>query len=324
MATLKDVARESGVAASTVSRAFSHPERLNPETVQRVRRVAEQLNYRVNPMAKALITGTSPVIGMCVNDLSMPFMAATIKGAQAEASQRGLWLVIGDTDESPSHETEWAHTLSAMARGLILVSPRADDEALRVVADHSRVVLLQRPVSGVASLRQDSRIAHTAILERLVADGHRHVAYLPGPEEGWVAVDRLRTFTEVCVAAGVRLTVLPHTEVSSPVAEAMTDLVLTSGATAVFCFTDVMAQGIVAGLHRRNLRPGRDLSVVGHDDSLQALAGAVLTTTNDLAHELGRRAVRRLLTDGDLSTTAEVLDSEPVFGETTGPVPTPA
>ncbi|MGJ6979949.1 LacI family DNA-binding transcriptional regulator [Aestuariimicrobium soli] len=321
MATLKDVAREAGVAVSTVSRAFTHPERLNADTVARIREVAEQMNYRVNPLAKALITGSSPIIGMLVTDIADPFMTSAIKGAQAEAYEHGLWLAVGDTNAIDQRESEWADTMSDMARGLILLGARASDEALRSIAERKRLVLLQRSIPGVACELIESRPAMVAILDHLMGHGHRHLAYLPGPSERWMPRHKLAVFTELCSERDVTLTVLPHTESTIKAGESLTDAVLASGATAAVCANDRMAQGVVAALFRRNFRPPDNLSVVGHDDSLRDIAVPSLTTTTDLAADLGRAAVRRLLAEGDLSPTTQTLTAGASFRDSSGPAP---
>lgn len=321
MATLKDVAREAGVAVSTVSRAFTHPERLNADTVARVRLIAENLNYRVNPMAKALITGTSPIIGMLVTDIADPFMTSAIKGAQAEAYEHGLWLAVGDTNSIDARETEWSDTMSSMARGLILLGARGTDEDLRSIAETTRLIILQRSVPGVACLLIESKPALNTILDHLVANGHHHLAYLPGPSERWIPRHKLAIFTELCAERGLELTVMPHTESTIKAGGSLTEAVLASGATAAVCTNDRMAQGVVAALFRRGLQAPDDLSVVGHDDSLRDIAVPSLTTTTDLAAELGRAAVRRMLADGELRPVTETLRAGVEFRESSGPAP---
>ncbi|WP_169512715.1 LacI family DNA-binding transcriptional regulator [Aestuariimicrobium kwangyangense] len=321
MSTLKDVAREAGVAVSTVSRAFTHPERLNRDTVARVREVALQLNYQVNPLAKALITGRSPIIGMLVTNITAPFMTSVIKAAQAEAYDHGLWLAVGDTDNQPSHEDEWSQTMSGLAQGLILVGAGSDDETLRRIADQAPLVLLQREVSGVASLRQESRPGQVQVVEHLLHLGHERLAYLPGPEQFWISRHRLATLRAVCAELGAELVVMPHSPPELAAARDLTTAVLETGATAALCFNDMMAQGVVVGLHQLDLRVPRHLSVVGHDNELTRMSVPALTTIHGHAIELGQRAIRRLLADEGLTRANETLDSTAVFRESTGPRP---
>ena len=71
--TIYDVAKAAGVAASTVSRAFARPGRVNAQTAQRVRQAAQQLGYRANPLARATSTGRTSMIAVIISDITNPF-----------------------------------------------------------------------------------------------------------------------------------------------------------------------------------------------------------------------------------------------------------
>src|SRR5687768_10263882 len=84
--TIYDVARESGVAASTVSRAFARPGRVNAETAARIRAAADRIGYRTNPMARGLPTGKTGIIAMVVGDITNPVNFGIIRGGEAAAT----------------------------------------------------------------------------------------------------------------------------------------------------------------------------------------------------------------------------------------------
>src|SRR5215216_821806 len=90
--TIYDVARAAGVAPSTVSRAFSRPGRVNAATAEHIRRVADELGYRTNPLARALSTSRSHMIALVVSDVANPFYSEIIRGAQSAAAQAGCTL----------------------------------------------------------------------------------------------------------------------------------------------------------------------------------------------------------------------------------------
>lgn len=323
MATQKDVAREAGVAISTVSRTFTHPERLNAETADRVRRAAERLNYRANPLAKALITGTSPLVGLLVTDLADPFMSALVKGAQAEAQGHGLWLIVGDTEHSPDREQVWSDGAVALAGGLILAAPSGSDEALLALAQTTPVVLAQRTLSGVPSVSLETRLAHGALLDHLGELGHRRLVHLPGPADNRSGRERLRSLTDAAEERDLELTVLPHTDPGIDAGKHQVDAVIASGATAAFCFDDHLALGLMLGLHHRGVLVPDEISVIGHDDQLGGLTTTGITTTSRVAETLGRRAVRRLRmvddeTSADGDAEAETVQAEAIFRGSVG------
>src|SRR5436189_481009 len=94
--TIRDVAHASGVHVSTVSRTFSAPHLVNPDTRSRVLSTAESLGYRPNRAARALITGRTHNIGLIVADIANPFFPPLIKAAESQARQRDYHLFVAD------------------------------------------------------------------------------------------------------------------------------------------------------------------------------------------------------------------------------------
>jgi len=103
-ATITDVAAAAGVAASTVSRSFTRPGRVNHRTREHVLAVAESLGYQPNPAAQALESGRTRTVGLLVPDITNPYFAGIIKGAERAAAAAGLTLMLGDTQENAAQE----------------------------------------------------------------------------------------------------------------------------------------------------------------------------------------------------------------------------
>ncbi|NUR27961.1 MAG: LacI family DNA-binding transcriptional regulator, partial [Catenulispora sp.] len=122
--TIRDVAQASDVHISTVSRAFSAPQLVNPETRARVLAAAERLGYRPNRAARALITGRTHNIGLIVADIANPFFPPLIKAAEGEARLHDYQVFIADSNEDPAVEEELVRALAKQVDGILLVSPR--------------------------------------------------------------------------------------------------------------------------------------------------------------------------------------------------------
>lgn len=122
-ATIREVAREAGVSASTVSRALSTPEMVNATTRERVLRAAERLGYAPNRAARGLITGRTGNLGLIVPDLTNPFFPSVVKGVQAKAREADYAVFLADTDEDPAAEVGLVRALAKQVDGLILCSP---------------------------------------------------------------------------------------------------------------------------------------------------------------------------------------------------------
>lgn len=129
--TLKDVAERAGVSLSTVSRAFSHPHVLAPDTMHRILAISKELQYRPNTMARALITGVSRNIGLVAPDISNPYATALLKSAQSHARARGLSMLVADTDEDLAGESGICAEIAQQSDGLILFAPRMRNAQIR-------------------------------------------------------------------------------------------------------------------------------------------------------------------------------------------------
>ncbi|WP_016932770.1 LacI family DNA-binding transcriptional regulator, partial [Rhodococcus sp. R1101] len=123
-ATITDVAREAGVAASTVSRAFTDPGRVNVVTRDHILEVADRLGYAPNPAARALESGRTNTLALLVPDITNPFFSGVIKGAERAAVASGRTLVLADTQESAATEAHIIRRLGPAVDGFVLAAAR--------------------------------------------------------------------------------------------------------------------------------------------------------------------------------------------------------
>src|SRR5690349_14716075 len=154
-ATITDVAEAAGVAASTVSRAFTRPERVNHRTREHVLAVAAELGYSPNPAARALESGRTTTLGLLVPDITNPYFAGVIKGAERAADAAGFTLVLGDTQENPTREERLLARLGGAVDGFVVAASRLPDETLRRSAELTPLVLLNRATPGLPCVVAD-------------------------------------------------------------------------------------------------------------------------------------------------------------------------
>src|SRR5512140_2920400 len=208
--TITDVARAAGVSASTVSRALSLPEKVDPATRERVVRVAEHLGYRPNRAARGLITGRTGNLGLILPDLANPFFPSLVKTIQHHAHRADYQVLMMDTDEDPTAELGLVKSLAKQVDGVILCSPRMRPQELREAATISPTVLVNRKARQVPAVVFDNVQGMGRILQHLAELGHEHVGFAGGPRSSWSNNERTRGLREAAAELGLELAELGH------------------------------------------------------------------------------------------------------------------
>lgn len=322
--TISRVATEAGVSRATVSRAFSHPDLLLPTTVEKVLEVARRLGYVPNQVAQALSTGKAGNIGLIVPDITNPFFAALMRGAQAQAYQRGYATFLGDTDETEELEDLLLGKLAVQVDGFVLASPRQDETHIRVHAARKPLVVINRDLDGIPRVLVDTAPGFTQAVDLLADLGHRTIAYVGAPKASWSNQQRARAVAEAGAARGLKVVRIDAVRPSHEAGQAAVEKVLRSGATAALAVDDVVAQGLMAGLSQRGLAVPADFSLVGCDNVIAATTYPPLTTIDALCAEAGRTAVDLLidgLTAHPPASERHVIRGELAIRASTGPAP---
>lgn len=310
-ATIYDIAELAGVNPSTVSRALSKPGRISPKTEARIRAAADRLDFRFNPMARALPTGRSHTIGLMVADITNPVVFGIIRGAEREAAAAGYTLVIAESQESGEAEDEAISRLVPSVDGLVLANTRLADERIAHLAGRKPVVLINRRVDGVAGVLPNVEQGVHALVEHLTGLGHASVAYLSGPQTSWISRRRWEALLEASARGGIAMVEIgPH----SPTIEggrAALPLVQAARTTAVVAFNDLMAIGLIQAASASGVQVPAELSVAGFDDIFGSeLVVPALTTVRAPLELAGERAVGKVLSA--LGGSSSQVDDRPL------------
>lgn len=290
--TLVDVAKATGLSASTVSRALSDPDKVNVRTRERVRKVAHQMGYVPNVAARSLMSGRSDLIGLIVPDIANPFFPPIIKAVQARATVKGKTVLIADVDEHAADEIQRAKVMRKRVDGLIVVSPRTPDDRLADLAALHPIVFVNREVPGAASVIIENSDGMREAVEHLTALGHEKIGYLGGPRRSWSNTQRLDAVREAASDVRAELVELGPFEPQIQAGVRAADLVHAAGITAVIAYDDMIALGLMARLNERGIRVGPDISVIGIDDSpMSGMAYPTLTSIHVPGSEAGAAAV---------------------------------
>lgn len=294
--TIYDVAQACGVAASTVSRAFSRPGRVNAETAARIRQVAEDMGYRTTPIARPIPATHTSVIGFLASDLTNPFFFGLIRGAEQAATASGYTMLLSDIQESAENERDILERMIPLVDGVILASSRMSDSAIRVVAKQVPTVLLNRIVTDVPSMVTDNARGMKLAVEHLAGLGHTDITYLAGPEASWADGVRWRSMRDAAFQLDVRTHWLGPFAPTLAGGRAAALELAKHPTSAAIAYNDLMAIGLMQGIQRLGGRVPEDVSVVGFDNIFGAdLCTPGLTTVASPLRDLGSNAVNAIV-----------------------------
>ncbi|RLQ86480.1 LacI family transcriptional regulator [Mycetocola zhadangensis] len=325
--TIYDVAELAGVNPSTVSRALSQPGRINIKTEERIHAAAKTLNYRLNPMARALPTGRTSTLGLLLADITNPMIFGIVRGAEHAAAEQGYTLVIAESQESGEREASTAERIQPSVDGLILGTTRLSDTQIQQLAAHKPLVLINRDVDGVPSVLPDVTPGIDGALAHLESLGHRSIAYLSGPANSWMSGTRWASVLQQAVARGMNVVEIGPNIPTLDGGRAALTRVLASGVTAVVAYNDLMAIGLLRAAAEEGISVPERFSLVGFDDIFGSdFTTPALTTIRTPLARAGARAVRRALAlvGGNIEVASstdddEKIETELVIRQSTGP-----
>jgi DNA-binding LacI/PurR family transcriptional regulator len=294
--TIREVARESGVSISTVSRVFTMPGLVSEPTRERVAAVASRLGYHPNRAARGLITGRTGNLGVIVPDLGNPFFQGVLRGAQARASETDHWVFLADSQEDPRAEHELIVQLAKQVDGIVLCAARMAVPELEELAAATRLVLINRRAAGAPSVLMDYAGAAQQAVDHLIALGHRRIAYLNGPQGSWSNRERRRVIRATAEKNDLELAEFGPLAPTFDGGVHAADLAHSARVTAIVAYNDLMAIGVLSRFGDRGVLVPGQVSVVGFDDiEMAAMTTPALTTAAMPKSEAGRAAVDLLL-----------------------------
>lgn len=294
--TIYDVAKAAGVAPSTVSRTFARPGRVNADTAARIRRIADELGYRANPIGQALSTSQTRLIGLMVSDVANPFYSQLIRGAQLAATEAGYEILLADSRESGTRERTALERLVPVVEGFVIGSSRMSDSALRNIAKQRPMVVLNRALLDVPSVVTDNAGGMRAAVELLRELGHDSVVYVAGPEASWPDGMRFRALRDLGTSSGLGVQKVGPYLPTFEGGLAASRVLLERLPTAVIAYNDLMAIGVMHGFLAEGVKIPEHVSVIGFDDILiSRLVLPSLTTVAAPMRQMGATAVNNIV-----------------------------
>ena len=301
--TIKDVARESGVNTSTVSRALNNGYGVNGETRKHVMEVAIRLNYRTNQVARGLVTGRSQTIGLVVSDIRNPFFAEVARGAEDAAYRAGRDLVLCNSDLTAEKQMGYFDSLLAKrVDGIVMNSVAALSRAQQdqLWAAGVPIVLLNRSsvYRRFSSVLGDNLQGGEIAGHYLIDLGHTQVVHITGPRTHGNLTDRAKGFLKAFHARGLREPEIIYGEHTFAGGYESANQLLGPARkiTAIFAGNDVLAFGCIRAAIEKGIRIPDDLSIIGFDNvEMSQITNPPLTTIDQPKYEIGKAAIEMLL-----------------------------
>jgi LacI family transcriptional regulator len=292
--SIRDVAAAAGVSVATVSRVLSPASAAVPmrkETRGKVERAIEELGYRPNDLARALLQNRTAAIGLVLPDISNPYYPPLVRGVEDVASSHGYRVVLCNTDRDPDKLTGYLDTLiKTRVDGIVVAGggwTDAPDRTAVLGTYRTGLVAVGRHLTAHPSVRIDNVAASRSAAGHLIGLGHRRLTFLGGPESSTTVQDRAQGFRDALTASALD-GLAPAVRFGSFTEEsgyALAREVLGSSRppTALLCADTAH-------------RIPDDVSVVGFDDTpIARYVRPTLTTVSIPTYEMGSAAVRLLL-----------------------------
>lgn len=301
--TIKDIAKLAGVSHTTVSRALNNSPLIQEETKERIRLIAEQLDYTPNYSAKSLVLDRSYNLGLFFTTLSQGtsagFFYEAIRGVNSVIQDR-YQLIVKGIDDYSSFQSITRKSFD----GIIIVSQSDDDQSIieHIVSKGIPLVVLNRPVStaGVLNILSDEEQGAFLACSYLIEQGHTLIALIEGRKGFKSAQNRKDGFERAMKHYGINIPPIYRVpglyDLESGHKAMQQFLALEERPTAVFSCNDEMALGAMKAISEAGMQVPADISVVGFDDTVfAAYVTPALTTVRRPIEQISKEGAVRLL-----------------------------
>lgn len=307
--TIKDVAREAGVSIATVSYVINGIEKVTDETKNRVLRTIDELGYNPNLIARSLVKGESRSLGILVpvsekNQKSIftenPFYQEFFSGVEYKARECGYSTIIIGT----GNEKNCLNFLKSSALAGVMVLGLMSEKL------NSMLLKLRMPVLVIDNEKKDNRFKYLNsedekgafdAVNYLISKGHKNIAFITGAlKDSIVHKNRYNGYKKALemnnIAINEKYIITTDLDYDSGIEVSLKIKELINEVTAVFCISDILALGLIKGLHKNNIYVPRDISVMGFDDIKYCKYFIPeLTTMNQNIFYKGEKAVEILV-----------------------------
>ena len=330
--TINEIAAETNLSKATVSLVLRNSPSIPEATKLRVLEAAQRLGYVYNRGAASLRGRQTNTVGIIVNDLTNPYFAEIVSSIQQRLTEIGQFSLLCNTGESLEIQSSFVEKLREYNVDGIVLSPAegTHPEWLRELnATGIPLVLFSRYIdAGIDAVGADNTGGMRLAMEHLIELGHRRIAFVGANRRNSTGSDRLDGYIKALEVARLKvddalMKYCPPTREHG--FRAIHELMqISEPPTAIACFNDVLAFGVMLGLRALNIKIGEQVSVIGFDNIAEADLWRPRLTTVDvprhaLAVETSKILVQKIGKGDTGPTIRTLLKPELRIRETTGP-----
>ncbi len=293
-ASIKDVAKHSGVSIATVSHVLNGTRHTRPQTRERVLTAIRELGYSQNQSARNLARGTSSLLGVLVSDVRNPFFPEITAAFQDQALAHNMDAMLINTNYDPQRTLNSVRRLIGMqVPGIAIFTSQIDDTVVDLLAQKRIAAVyldLGRVDTAVSNIVLEYSQGIDASLQYLWDLGHRRISYISGPP-GLLSIRRRKdAFLQSAARLGVEVASVVDSDFTVRGAyQACIKVLEGKRPSAIMAGNDLAAIGVLHRAYDAGIRVPQDLSVVGFDDILLAeFTQPALTTVAVPRPELGK------------------------------------
>jgi DNA-binding LacI/PurR family transcriptional regulator len=302
--SIKDIARQAGVSHCTVSRALHHSPLIAPKTAARIRAIAASAGYVPNAVARSLVSRSTRTVGVVVTTIADPFIGEVVEGIEGFANEHHYSVILANSHADPELEMKVVDRFNERrVDGILVTASRVGAlHGKRLAGTNVPIVLInnQHPGDFAHSVGIDNLAASRAIVTHLLDLGHRRIAYI-GDRLGYQSdAERVAGYRAALKSRriGMQAELVVNGDGKSAEGERAANQLfrLSRPPTAIFCYNDMTALGVLRAADNRGLRVPGDISIAGFDDLfVTSYTSPPLTTVRQPKQEMGRRAMSILV-----------------------------
>ncbi len=271
-----DIASKSGFSITTVSRVLNGKAdkyRISKETQQKIKSMAEELNYIPNEFARNLRTGKSKTIALIVPSLKNPFFAEIASVVNSEVRKYNRITIIGDSDDNIDNEkTEVLHLSSRNLDGMIIVPCGDEWEHLEKIQRKGiPLICIDRYFedSDLSFVSSDNYEGAYSATKYLIEQGHTSIACIQGVRHSIPNIQRVKGFVDALINSGITSYSVTGDAFSEQNGYLETKLLLQQKEkpTAIFAFSNTIAMGCIKALKEEKVKLPEDISLLTFDEN---------------------------------------------------------